>query len=161
MNAKDSYDSHAQQRQKVYYVIVGKHETEGKNMSNEYTKQAKEFLAKHNATMTIEFEEQVYNPWGDYANHNAYNVTIERNGDSFTINFNDSAYNTGRGIKPTEYDILTTIEKYGYESYKEFCEECCYEGGEESLAIYQAVQEEYENVERLFGDCMEELREIC
>ena len=120
-------------------------------MSNEYTKQAKEFLAKHNATMTIEFAQQVYNPWGDHANHN---------GDSFTINFKDSAYNTVRSIEPTEYDILATIEKYGYESYKEFCEKCCYEGSEESLAIYHAAQEEYENVERLFGDCMDELREI-
>ena len=117
-------------------------------MSNEYTKQAKEFLAKHNATMTIEFAEQVYNSRGD------------RNADNFRRNFEQSAYDTNNSIEPTEHDSLACIEKYGYESYKEFCEELGYPGSEESLAIYHAVQEEYENVERLFGDCMDELREI-
>ena len=131
-----------------------------RKMSNEYTKQAREFLAKHNATMTIEFAEQVYNSRGDHMTHDTYNVTIERNGDSFTLNFKQSAYDTKNGIEPTEHDILACIEKYGYESYKEFCEELGYPGSEESLAIYHAVQEEYENVERLFGDCMDELREI-
>ena len=144
----------------MYYIDVGKHKTKGKIMSNEYIKQAKDFLAKHNATMNIEFAEQVYNPWGDYMTHDTYNVTIERNGDSFTLNFKASVYDTQRGIEPTEYDVLACIEKYGYESYKEFCEELGYPGSEESLATYQAVQEEYENVKRLFGDCMEELREI-
>lgn len=125
---------------------------------SEYIKQAEDFLAKHNATCEIEFD-YYGRVWGDY--RNVYEVTIERNGNSYTFSFNDSIYNSNMGKEPSVYDVLACLEKYGYDSYKDFCEEMCYDGSEESLATYQAVQEEYNNVIMLFGDCMEELQEIC
>ena len=129
---------------------------------SEYIKQAEDFLAKHNATMSIVYREQVRNPWGSSTGvHDAYDVVISRNGKSFTVDFKQSAYASNHGIEPTAYDVLACLEKYGWDSYREFCEECGYPGSEESLALYHAVQEEYNNVVMLFEDCMEELREIC
>lgn len=125
---------------------------------SEYIKQAKDFLAKHGATCEIKFD-YYGRVWGDY--RNVYEVTIERNGNSYTFSFKDSVYNSNMGNEPTAYDVLACLEKYGYDSYGDFCSELGYGGGEESLETYQAVQEEYENVVMLFGDCMEELQEIC
>lgn len=129
---------------------------------SEYVKMAEDFLTKHNAACEIEYREMVRNPWGDNTGmHDCYDVTFERNGKSFMVDFKQSAYATERGIEPTAYDVLACLEKYGYDSYKEFCWELGYEGSEESLEIYRAVQEEYNNVVMLFGDCMDELQEIC
>lgn len=125
--------------------------------ADEYNKMATDFLAKHDATMTIEFRD-VVDMWGGI--RNAYDVTIERNGDSFMVDFKDSVANYRSDKEPTEYDILACLEKYGYDSYKDFCEEFGYLGSEETLEQYRAIMDEYDNVIGLFGDCMDELREI-
>lgn len=128
---------------------------------SEYIEQAEQFLNDHDASMTIEFKEQVYNPWGDHSAHDVYDITICRNGYApYSCTFTQSAMCTDRGEEPTAYDVLACVEKYGYDSYTDFCAELGYPGGEESLYTYLRVMDEYENVERLFGDCMEELREI-
>lgn len=125
---------------------------------SEYIKQAEKFLNDHNASCKIEFSWYgIY--WG--TNRNNYDVTIERNGNSYTFEYHDSVHNTQQGNEPSVYDVLACLEKYGYDSYKDFCWELGYEGSEESLETYQAVQKEYENVVMLFGDCLEELQEIC
>lgn len=75
----------------------------------------------------------------------------------------------GQSIKdgstePNMYDILACLTKYDPCTYKDFCAEFGYAGGEDSLAVYHGVKKEWEAVLRLFGPedgkCMEELREI-
>lgn len=67
--------------------------------------------------------------------------------------------------EPDMYDILACLTKYDPCTYKDFCAEYGYAGGEDSLAVYNGVKEEWSAVLRLFGPengkCMEELREIC
>lgn len=67
--------------------------------------------------------------------------------------------------EPDMYDILACLTKYDPCTYKDFCAEFGYAGGEDSLAVYNGVKEEWSAVLRLFGPengkCMEELREIC
>ena len=63
------------------------------------------------------------------------------------------------------YDILACLTKYDPCTYKDFCAEFGYAGGEDSLEVYHGVKEEWEAVLRLFGPedgkCFEELCEIC
>ena len=128
---------------------------------NEYIEQANRFLEGHYANITIKFKERICNPWGDEMIHDLYDVTIRRDGYApYSCTFTQSAYRTMTGQEPTAYDVLACMEKYGYESYKDFCEECYYPDSEKSLDLYNRVMDEYRNIERLFGDCMEDLREI-
>lgn len=78
-------------------------------------------------------------------------------------------FEIGQSIKdgstePNMYDILACLTKYDPCTYKDFCAEFGYAGGEDSLAVYNGVKKEWEAVLRLFGPedgkCMEELREI-
>lgn len=66
------------------------------------------------------------------------------------------------GIPPNEYDILTGIEKYEYESFEDFCNELGYDtDSKKAEKIYNAVKEQYLNITRLYNDWeMELLREI-
>lgn len=65
---------------------------------------------------------------------------------------------------PNMYDVLAGLTKYDPCTYKDFCSEFGYEGGEYSLEVYRGVKEEWEAVLRLFGPedgkCFEELCEI-
>lgn len=134
------------------------------NTMNSFLKDANErteqFLANTDTTITIEFDKEVYSPWGDNMWHNAYNVTITRNGESMTVNYKDSVYDYDNKIKPTAYDILACISKYEPGALCDFCDEFGYECDEETEELYREVCREYNEVERVFGDCMDELREI-
>lgn len=134
---------------------------------NEYEKQAKIFLAKHDAKIEIEFF-NLGKYWDDDKEpRNIYKFTITRKGKApYSAKFGDSIANTIRGEKPTAYDILACLTKnepsgdiwdfaneYGYtidskETYNRVNK------------IFNAVNYEYRRVEYLFGDCMDELQEI-
>jgi|APSaa5957512622_1039677.scaffolds.fasta_scaffold35730_2 hypothetical protein len=68
--------------------------------------------------------------------------------------------NKGKRQNPSAYSILSCLTKYDPYSYEDFCSDYGYNGSEESLTIYHAVQKEFQNVEKMFSDCMEELYEI-
>ena len=124
---------------------------------SEYIEQAEKFLADHNANCHIEFKEYGLK-WDMY--RNIYEVTIERDGKSYTFDFNDSVFHTQNGYEPNVYDVLSCLQKYEVGEYWDFCSEFGYENSEESWNVYNAVKDEYENVVNLFGDCMEEFQEI-
>lgn len=120
-----------------------------------------EFLTRHNTTVTFEFIGQRVPSWGGKP-VNAYWFTIERNGMEYSNTFYDSVYNTKMGIEPTPYSLLACLQKYEVGTYHEFCNEFGYNPYDaKSEKIYTAVVHEEINVQRLFGDCMEELQEIC
>lgn len=147
---------------------------------SEYTKQAKDFLKKCGAKMSITYKDTVYNPWGmesRYAGcHKRYTVRIDRNHKSFTFCFTDSIYNTQNGKRPTCYDVLACLTKYEVGTYHDFCADfgykpydydmfdCVRVNGEyynrKSWKTYNAVKREYNKVARIFGDVLEELAEI-
>lgn len=80
--------------------------------------------------------------------------------------FWDSAYNTGRNIKPTEYDILACLEKYDVGTIDDFVSEFGYEVHKWSDVrrienTYNAVVKEYQDLCRIFTpEQMEKLSEI-
>lgn len=63
---------------------------------------------------------------------------------------------------PTEYDILAAVEKYGYDSFSDFCAEFGYSTDSISAReTFLACGEEYAWLRRIFTEeQMEELRKI-
>ena len=65
-------------------------------------------------------------------------------------------------VPPTLYDILSCLTKYDPGTFNNFCSEMGYNNDSmKDFAIYQEVCKEWENVYRLFSDCLDELQEIC
>ena len=64
--------------------------------------------------------------------------------------------------RPTEYDILACVEKYGYDSFSDFCAEFGYSTDSISAReTFLACGEEYAGLRRIFTEeQMEKLREI-
>jgi len=62
---------------------------------------------------------------------------------------------------PTLYDILACITKSDPGSFKDFCDNYGYdEDSRKAFDVYIVVQKEWEQVDNLFHDVMEELEEI-
>lgn len=65
---------------------------------------------------------------------------------------------------PTMYDILSAITKSDPGTYKDFCADFGYAGGEDTIKIWKSVCKEWKGVLKLFGPedskCFEELCEI-
>ncbi len=131
-----------------------------------YEQQAQDFLTKHNATIKINFLECAPYFSDDKESRNIYRFTIKRNGKQYSAKFGDSIANTENGEEPTPYDFLAALTKcepfgdvwdfaseYGYtiESRADY---------KKVQRIYNAVRREWRGVERLFGDCLDELQEI-
>lgn len=64
--------------------------------------------------------------------------------------------------EPTAYNVFACLEKHGYDSFEDFCDELGYDAdSRKAEKIYNAVMEEYRNVCMLFNEEeMEQLREI-
>ena len=134
---------------------------------SEYEQQALDFLEKVNATMKITYIETCKNNmWGDDRLWRRHRVTITRNHKRWTFSFYDSIV---RKESPTPYDVLACIEKYdpGVNIEDFACEYGYdYEPWEDEQEarrierIYNACLKEYENCCRIFGDALDELREI-
>ena len=131
---------------------------------SEYVKQAKDFLTSCNATMEITYTGMELNSnWKDKELRNTYFATITTPRGTMKVKFWDSVYNTERGIKPTEYDILTCLEKYDVGTFEDFVNEFGYESNDLSCAkrIYKVVTREYNDICRCFTpEQIEAMREI-
>ena len=134
---------------------------------NEYIKQAQDFLKSCNATMQISYTGMELNSnWRDKELRNTYFATITTPRGTMKVKFWDSIYNTERGIKPTEYDILACLEKYDVGTFEDFTNEFGYDISEPddlrcAKRIYKAVTHEYNDLCRCFTEeQLESLREI-
>lgn len=63
---------------------------------------------------------------------------------------------------PTEYDILSCVEKYSYDSFSDFCSELgCSTDSISARETFLACGEEYAGLRRIFTEeQMEKMREI-
>ena len=155
-------------------------------MMNEYEKQASDFLKKNNAEIKIEYLKTGKHFDGDKEDRDIYIITIKRDKKEYNFNFGDSIVNTEKNqekqrsyltgiytktgrrkqvVTPSSYDILACLQKYEVGDFDEFCSDYGYEFRTERemvkiKQIYFAVSDEYKNVMRLFGDCIDELQEI-
>lgn len=136
---------------------------------NEYEEQALQFLKKANATMEIKLVEPVDRfPNEEYATgkRGKYEYTIKRNGKTYTFDFYGSINDWRDQRPPTAYDFLACCTKdevpkdvwdfaedYGYEIHDK-------KSFQRVSNIQKACQTEYKAISELFGDVMDELREI-
>ena len=136
---------------------------------SEYEQQAIDFLKKHNAKMTIS---HIFDSNGDYRKGKItdgwlYRIRINRERKSWSFQFSDSLHNKQNNERPTKYDVLACIEKYEpYGDVWDFAKEFGYEiydreSFKKTERTFKAVKREYKNVMRMFGDCIDELCEIC
>lgn len=64
-------------------------------------------------------------------------------------------------IAPTLYDVLACLTKYNPYTFEDFCSEYGYDtDSRKAYKTFEAVKEEWYNVEALFDDVLDELREI-
>ena len=134
---------------------------------NNYVKQAQDFLEKHESVVEFHFSGKRIYFDGDTEPRNVYNVTISRDSKKdITITFGDSIFNTNKKIKPTAYDVLACLQKYPVDGdVFDFADEFGYEINNrksylKTYKIYDSCRDEYNKVCSIFGDCMDELREI-
>lgn len=125
---------------------------------NEYVKQAKDFLESCNATMQIEYVGKKANRnWNETQLRNTYRVVIKTPKGQMVVKFWDSIAHTQSGEQPTEYDILTCLQKYDVGSFEDFVSEFGYEvddfhDRQRAKNIYYAVCDEYAKVCRCFTE---------
>lgn len=124
----------------------------------EYEKQANDFAKKYGVKLT-ELSMRVGSMWGEKQQRCIFKMRLSRNRKSYTFDFGQSLvkWNT----PPTMYDVLSCVQKYDVESFEDFCRYYGYDEDSRSAdRTYKAVCKEYQAMERLFGDVMEELQEI-
>ena len=124
-----------------------------------YTQQANQFAKDHNVKLRILDCE--YKPYFDTDKESRYvfKCRLSRGKKSYTFNFGQSIRNGSK--EPEMYDVLSCLEKTDVGTFQDFCDEFGYDtDSKRAERIYKAVVKEYKAVERLFGDCIEELYKI-
>ena len=134
---------------------------------NEYDKQAEDFLKKTGTTFNV-IAYKGRNPMhkDDKDMMDKWLVEFVRGDEEWDFPFYMGLGHNG--AKPSAYDVLACIQKYEVDSFEEFCAEFGYDMydnnymgyNKRSWEIYRAVCDEYEEVQRMFGDVLEELSEI-
>lgn len=124
---------------------------------NKYEQQANDFLKSVNASIKMEYlEHRPYFP-DEKDSRDIYKVRIRRKGKQMTFTFGANL----NGDKPTAYDILACLTKYDPGTLEDFCSDYGYdEDSRKAESTYKAVCKEWRNVERVFGDYLDGLREI-
>lgn len=156
---------------------------------NDYQKQAIDFLAKTNSTITFEYLKTDFHFEDDKFKRDIYLITIKRGERSFTFEFGNSLMSSGKYWKhgnykngitsdnkayficdweknksfspPNEYSILSCLTKYDPGTLENFCSDYGYDTDSISASkVYKAVINEWYNVAMLWSDDeIDELRE--
>lgn len=130
---------------------------------NQYDKQAQDFADKHNVKLSIlNVEHKSYEPLDDKeCSRDVYTLKLSRGRKSHTFTFGQSIINSLKGIQPTMYDVLSCLTQYDPEDFECFCSNYGYNNDSISaLKTYKSVCKEWKATEKLFGDVLDELREI-
>ena len=136
---------------------------------NEYEVKAKEFLNKNNIRFSVVNTTEECPSWDSKNYHfkhtvRFYNRNTKR---SMTVQFYTSLQDYCDGNDNcTAYDVLSCLQKYKLGTLDDFIHEFGYEINSaedfyKTKNTYKACCREWSNVQRVFADCMEELREIC
>ncbi len=129
---------------------------------SEYDLQAEKFLTKTNSQLEIKRSHYQKKPiWykeGQEFGY-CYDVKLSNSKGEFIFNFWDSVANKEkelhqaffRTIKPSAYDVLACLQGYEPESgYYEFCEVYGYEPSRMAEKTFQAVQNEWSELSKLY-----------
>jgi len=129
---------------------------------DEYNKQAEKFLKETGTEFKVKFVKNGIYFDGDTEPRDIYLITLKRGYREFSFKFGQGINNTEKQIKPTAYDFLSCVEKYGYINFEDFCNEFVYdEDSRKAEKTFKAVQEEFNKIRMLFNDPeIEKLQEI-
>lgn len=138
----------------------------------DYEQNAKDFLLRCGATMTFERVGIVPEPFGD-GDYKVMMFFIQIITPLGTMNvyfydslFNTEAYRSNENYHPSEYDVLSAVQKYDVGTIDDFVSEYGFEVKKWSDVkriekTYKLCKKEYEGLRRIFTEeQMEELREI-
>ena len=131
-----------------------------------YGEQAREF-AERNGVKLYALERELKRHFVDDVKPRwVWKMKLLRGNKSYTFDFGNSLVSTAYDI-PTYYDIFAALTKSDPYSFEDFCADYGYEQyddygrkNKKSYKTYKAVQKEWEAVDRLFGDVIDELQEI-
>lgn len=129
----------------------------------DYQKQANDFAAKYGVELEVINEYFEFHFLDDDRKRHVFEMELSRNGKSYTFDFGQSI--AAGSTEPTMYDVLACLTKYDVGSFEDFCADYGYNdpslsANKATKMTYEAVVKEYEAVQRLFGDVIEELQEI-
>ena len=129
-------------------------------MTNDYDMNAIAFAKKHGIKLSfIGYPQYKKHFDTDKDFRYVFKCQLSRGGKQYTFNFGQSIHNGAE--EPTMYDILTCLQKYDVGSFEEFCSEFGYDTDSRTAErTYKAVCKEYEAMDRLFSDIMDEMQEI-
>lgn len=134
-------------------------------MATDYNKQAQDFADKYDVTLKV-LDRRLGEKWADGVTRHIYRLQLSRFKDgkrlSYDFEYGQSIEGTYQGIRPSMYDVLTCLTKTDPGDIDDFRMEYGYQDKtiRETVKMYIAVKEEYENMVRLFGDVMGELCKI-
>lgn len=130
-----------------------------------YQKQALEFSKETGTKMTFIGQPEYKKHFSsDKEPRYVFKIRLTRNGKQYTFNFGQSLKDGAK--QPTLYDVLTCLTKYDVGDYENFCSDFGYDTynedgyNKDNYKTWKAVCKEFEAVERLFSDVIEELQEI-
>nr|WP_298657219.1 hypothetical protein [uncultured Flavobacterium sp.] len=127
--------------------------------TTDYQQQAIDFAAKHGVTMTVKYIDYAPHFADDKKSRHRFSVTLKRHGKRMTIKFGQSIAVGAQ--EPSLYDVLSCVQKHEVGTFENFCGDFGYDTDSRTAhRTYLAVQREFNKVNRLFSDCIEELQEI-
>ena len=123
------------------------------NMITAYDQQSAELLSKFGVTLKVEFSRHGKHFADDKEKRAIYKCTLRKGRRSYVFDFGQSIAGTLIDEKPTEYDIMTCLQKYEVGTFEDFCSEFGYdEDSRTAERTYKAVVKEYDGVCRIFSD---------
>ena len=127
---------------------------------SEYVKQANDFANKFGVKLSVIGEPEYRKYFADDREYRfVFKLRLKRNKKQYTFTFGQSIAKGSN--EPNLYDVLTCLTKYDPYSFETFCGDFGYNSdSRKAEKIYKAVCKEWQAVERLFGDCLDELQEI-
>ena len=127
---------------------------------NEYEKQANDFAKKYGVKIAVLSKEYKKHFADDDQKRWVFKLRLTRNKKQYTFEFGQSI--ACGETAPTMYDVLACLQKYEIGTFQDFCSDFGYNDDSiRAYKTYKAVLKEYNAVNRLFGDVMDELQEIC
>lgn len=127
---------------------------------NEYDKQARDFLAKTESEIYVDYIKYDYYFDGDKDKRDIYEIELKRRNREYKFTFGQSI--AKRGEKPSEYDVLVCLQGYDVGSFENFCADFGYDTDSiKDFKAYEKVVDEYRNLCMLYSDSeLDMLREI-
>jgi hypothetical protein len=128
--------------------------------TDNYQKQANQFATKNNIKLSFIGEPEYKKHFADDKGcRYVFKCKLSRKGKNYTFSFGQSI-NAG-AEEPIMYDILSCLQKYDVGSFEDFCSEFGYDTDSRTAErVYKAVCKEFEAVDRLFNDIIDEFQEI-